>query len=148
VIGDGKGTAVSKLRGAGFKVHVISATQAGAAPNSVVSESPTGNSQAAKGSTVTIGVTSATQTETVPNVVGMTQSQAMSVLEGAPYNYQVNVQTEQVNGTVGTVYATTPPAKQPLAPGSSITIYVVGAPVSQSPSPPPTSSSPSPTATP
>ena len=141
VFGDTRGVAVSRLRRAGFKVQVTAGTQAGAAPNTVINQSPAGNTTAPKGSTVTITVTS--NATLVPDVVNMTQAQAMSILDGKPYFYHVTVQTGSVAGTVGNVYATNPSASSPLPPGSSITIYVVG----PSPTPTPSTSSPSPTPT-
>jgi serine/threonine-protein kinase len=147
VINDTRGAAVGKLRRAGFRVQVTAGTQAGAAPNTVINQSPAPNTSAPKGSVVTITVTS--NATLVPDVVNMTQAQAMSILEGKPYFYHVTVQTGTVSGAVGTVYATSPSASSALPPGSSITIYVVGA-QSSSPSPTPStsSSSPGPTPTP
>jgi beta-lactam-binding protein with PASTA domain len=147
VVGDSRSSAIATLHGDGFKVNVNSVTQAGAAPNTVVSQSPAGLATAAKGSTVTISVTSAALT--VPDVVNMSEAQAQSVLTSSPYDYSVTVQTQSVAGTVGTVYATSPASGQQLTAGSNITIYVVGAP-SSSPTPTPSvsPSSPSPTVSP
>jgi len=147
VVGDSRSSAIATLHGDGFKVNVNSVTQAGAAPNTVVSQSPAGLATAAKGSTVTISVTSAALT--VPDVVNMSEAQAQSVLTSSPYDYNVTVQTQSVAGTVGTVYATSPASGQQLTAGSNITIYVVGAP-SSSPTPTPSvsPSSPSPTVSP
>jgi beta-lactam-binding protein with PASTA domain/tRNA A-37 threonylcarbamoyl transferase component Bud32 len=148
VVGDSKSAAISALKAAGFKVQVNTVTQAGAAANSVVNQTPAGNTPAPKGSTVTISVTG--NSETVPSsILGMTQAQATALLQAAPYNYQVTaIQEGSGNGSypVGTVYAASPAVGQSLAPGSAITIYIV-APTSTSPSPTPTPSSPSPTPT-
>ena len=147
VVGESRSSALATLRGDGFKVNVTAATQAGAAPNTVVNQSPAGQTTAAKGSTVTIGVTSGALT--VPDVVNMSQAQAQSELTSSPYDYNVTVQTQAVTGTIGTVYATSPASGSTLAAGSSITIYVVGAPsTSPSPSPSVSSSSPTPTISP
>ena len=148
MVGDSKSAAISALKAAGFKVQVNTVTQAGAAANSVVNQTPAGNTPAPKGSTVTISVTG--NSETVPSsILGMTQAQATALLQAAPYNYQVTaIQEGSGNGSypVGTVYAASPAVGQSLAPGSAITIYIV-APTSTSPSPTPTPSSPSPTPT-
>ena len=46
-------------------------------------------------------------------------------MSGAPYNYNVTAVQGPGNGPVGTVYQTSPAVGTPLAPGSSITIFVV-----------------------
>ncbi|HXZ66267.1 MAG TPA: Stk1 family PASTA domain-containing Ser/Thr kinase [Streptosporangiaceae bacterium] len=140
VVDKSQADATSILRVDGFKVSVVAGTQAGAAPGSVISESPSAGTPAPIGSTVTITVTPS-QT-TVPNVIGEQQGEAMAALTGPPYNYIVTVQQEPAQGQAGTVYATSPSTGTPLPPGSSITIYVVA---QASPSP---SVSPSPTPTP
>jgi eukaryotic-like serine/threonine-protein kinase len=147
VVGQSKSSAVAALKAAGFKVLVTAAQSSSAGANTVVNQSPVGNSKEPVGSTVTIGVTGAAVT--VPaSVIGMSPAQATALLQAAPYNYTVTQQTGSGPGQIGTVYATSPPVGSTLPPGSSITIYVVGAP-SPTPTPTPTmSSSPSPTATP
>ena len=114
VVGDSKSAAISALKAAGFKVQVNTVTQAGAAANSVVNQTPAGNTPAPKGSTVTISVTG--NSETVPSsILGMTQAQATTLLQAAPYNYQVTaIQEGSGNGSypVGTVYAASPPVGQ------------------------------------
>jgi eukaryotic-like serine/threonine-protein kinase len=144
VIGDRRGQAVSILKQHGFKVVVVAVTSAGSASNTVVTEKPSGT--AAKGSTVTIGVTA--KTLTVPNVIGMTEQQAEKTLGASPYGYFVTPQpgAGPSGYAVGTVYATSPHVGSALSAGSPITIFVVESPSSSPPasSSPPTSPSPSP----
>ncbi|HKD87548.1 MAG TPA: PASTA domain-containing protein, partial [Streptosporangiaceae bacterium] len=145
--------AVNTLTQAGFKVHVIRATSAGYAPNTVVTESPQAGTQAKVGSTVTIGVTARQAPEpTVPtDVIGMPEQQAQNLLEGPQYGYMVTPQpgpgTGQPGEQPGTVYATSPSVGTQLAKGSAITIYVFepsASPTTSSPSPNPSDSSSSP----
>ena len=149
VVGRPRGKAVAVLRAAGFQVQVIPGQSPTAAPNTVISETPAANTSQPVGSTITISVTGASLT--VPTaILGMTQAQAQAFLSGAPYNYNVTAVQGPGNGPVGTVYQTSPAVGTPLAPGSSITIFVV-APQSSSPPPsssPPTSPSATPTVTP
>jgi eukaryotic-like serine/threonine-protein kinase len=145
VIGLTQAKATNDLTAKGFKVKVTQGQQAGAAPDSVINQSPNAG-PAPAGSTVTITVTQGDQT--VPgSVIGMNQDQATGLLSGAPYNFNVSVQpgpgTAQYQQP-GTVYATSPSPGQQLAPGSNITIFVVQ---QSSPSPSPSPSS-SPTDTP
>ena len=151
VVGQTKSIAIANLKAAGFKVQVTAGQSATAGPNTVVSESPRESSIEPVGSTVTIAVTGAAVT--VPStVIGLTQAQAIALLSAAPYNYTVTPQAGSGPGQVGTVFATGPSVGSTLAPGSSITIYIVQAPsptpATTSPSPNPTSSSPAPTSTP
>jgi len=151
VTGKKRSVAVSELQQAGFQVNVTPATSAGSAPNTVVTETPQGGSQAKKGSTVTIGVTA--REPIVPSkVIGMTQAEAMAFLQAAPYDYLVQPQQGPGNGgQPGTVYATSPPTGSQLAQGSAITIFVTAPSSSPSISPstsPSDSASPSPSDTP
>ena len=147
VMGQTKGNAVAHLRAAGFKVQIIAGQSATAAPNTVVSQQPSGGN-APVGSTVTIGVTGATPT--VPSsILGMTAAQASAVLSAPPYSYVVTTATGNGNGQLNTVYQTNPAVGTALPQGSPITIFVVAAqssspPTSPSPSPSPSASSPSP----
>jgi eukaryotic-like serine/threonine-protein kinase len=148
VVGDSKSVAESTLRSAGLVPVVQSGSAAGAAANTVISQSPTAGATEAKGSSVTITVTPATVT--VPSsILGMTLAQAENLLEGAPYNYTVSSQIGAGPGgqyAPGEVYASSPAVGSTLAPGSSITLYVVG-PAGGSPSPTP-SGAPSPSGSP
>jgi len=161
VVGERRAAAVSKLNQAGFKVAVVSATSAGTAPNTVVTEKPSGSSTAPKGSTVTIGVTA--RALTVPSqVIGMPYQQAMSELEHAPYHYFVTpvagTPPAGTNFGPGVVYLTSPATGSSLPPGSPITIYYVSPSASSSPATSPSvspsapdtspSTSPSPSGTP
>jgi serine/threonine-protein kinase len=150
-----RGAAESTLQQAGFKVQVNSATSAGYPPNTVVNQSPVGNSQAKQGSTVTIDVTAKAAAEpTVPSsVIGMPSQQAQNLLEGPQYGYMVNPVPGPglpgQTGQPGTVYATNPAVGSQLAQGSQITIYVYEPSSSTSPSPSVTpSDSPSSSTTP
>jgi eukaryotic-like serine/threonine-protein kinase len=135
--------ATQKLEAAGFNVAVNPQTQqqAGAQPGTVVSQSPGGNIQAKKGSTVTITLTPSQVT--VPDVTGDMQQQAQNILSGAPYNFNVSVQPVSGPGQPGTVQSTSPGPNARVAPGSPITIYVIqqsSPPPSPSPSPNPSDS--------
>jgi beta-lactam-binding protein with PASTA domain len=143
VVGETRGPAISALRKAGFQVAVIAGQSPTAPANTVISQTPSGNTSQPVGSTVTISVTGATVT--VPtSVLGMTQAQAQSLLSSAPYNYNVTVQPGAGNGAVGTVYQTSPPVGTALPSGSAITIFVVAPQVTA----PPTSPSSTPSSTP
>jgi eukaryotic-like serine/threonine-protein kinase len=143
VIGKSQAAATNELTSKGFKVSVTQQQQAGAAPDSVINQTPNAGTAEPSGSTVTITVTPGAQT--VPSdVIGETQDQATNELSGPPYDYNVSVQfgpgTAQIS-TPGTVYETSPGPGTQLAAGSNIIIFVVQPQSSPSPSP---SASPSP----
>jgi len=140
VTGLSRQQATQKLTAAGFQVKVSDQTQqqAGAAPGTVVSQDPAGNTQAKKGSLVNITLTPSQVT--VPDVTGDSQQQAQSILSGAPYNFNVSVQQVSGPGQPGTVQSTSPGPGASVTPGSPITVFVIQ---QSSPSPSP---SPSPSA--
>jgi serine/threonine-protein kinase len=142
VIGETQAKATNDLTAKGFKVHTVQGQQAGAAPDSVINQTPNAGTLKPPGSTVTITVTPGAQT--VPSdVIGKDQGSAYNELSGPPYNFNVSVQegpgTSQ-NQQPGTVYATSPGPGTPLAQGGNIIIFVV-AQSSPSPSPTPTDTS-------
>jgi S1-C subfamily serine protease len=119
VVGQTRGPAIAALRAAGFKVAVIAGQSATAAANTVISQTPAGNSNQPVGSTVTISVTGATVT--VPtSVLGMTQAQAQALLSSAPYNYNVSVQPGAGNGAAAPqVFMEAIQTDAPINPGNS-----------------------------
>jgi len=141
VINKTKEQAQAALSAQGFQVNVQTQQQAGTPPDTVFNETPPGNSQAKRGSTVTIEVTPAGQT--VPDVTGQSFGQAQATLSGPPYNYNVVEQAGSGPGAPGTVQSTSPGPGANLAPGGQIIVFVI--PQSQPSSPPP---SPSPSASP
>jgi serine/threonine-protein kinase len=135
VTGESQAKATSDLRAAGFVVAVNPQTQqqAGTPPNTVVSQSPAGNTPAQKGSTVTITLTPGNQT--VPDVTGDTWQQAQAILSGSPYNFNAQEQFVSGPGTPGTVQTTSPGAGAQLGAGQPIIVYVIQPPQSPPPSP-------------
>ena len=89
VVGDSEDSATSTLKSAGFKVSVEyeeSTSQAG----KVISTSPKNGNTAAKGSTVTITVGKAPSKTDVPNVMGMTYSDAADKLKANGFYAALN----------------------------------------------------------
>jgi eukaryotic-like serine/threonine-protein kinase len=125
--------AVAELKAAGFQVNQVSGQSTTAPPNTVISYSPQGNQPV--GSLITITVSGSTVT--VPaDVICKPAQAAITELSGAPYNFVVApAQQGPGNGTcpAGTVYQTSPATGTTVQPGSPITIFVVQA--SQSPTP-------------
>ncbi len=77
------------------------------------------------GTTITVEISRGNQVA-VPDVVGETQAVAEGILEQAGFN--VNVRTEQQDGTPGTVVDQDPNANQKRNRGSNVTITVIAEP--------------------
>ena len=89
VVGDTEDSATSTLKSAGFKVSVEYEESTGQA-GKVISTSPKNGNTAAKGSTVTITVGKAPSKTDVPNVMGMTYSDAADKLKANGFYAALN----------------------------------------------------------
>ncbi len=118
------------LKGLGLVVgDTISEENPSVEVGRVIRTEPPGGSQVKQGDTVVIVVSSASGEEAVPVVEGLSQSNALSELQGSPYNFLVTV-TPEASDTIpaGRVTRTDPVAGQPLAIGGSLTLYVSSGP--------------------
>ena len=86
----------------------------------VISQSATGT--AAKGSTITLTISSGAGSATIPNVVGQTQNDAIAALQAAGFNYSVE-QMSSSTVTKGTVIKQSPSSGSGTK-GTTVTIYV------------------------
>ncbi len=123
VVGSSKATATTKLQNAGFKVTVQEEYSSTVAAGNVIRQSPSANTTAAAGSTVTIVVSKGKQPVTIPSVVGSSKSAATTKLQNA--GFKVTVQ-EEYSSTVaaGNVIRQSPSANTTAAAGSTVTIVV------------------------
>ncbi|TAN29563.1 MAG: Stk1 family PASTA domain-containing Ser/Thr kinase [Actinomycetota bacterium] len=137
VVGQPLATAESTLLGAGFQVTTNYSTNPAAA-GTVFSESPPANTQAPKGSTVTLGVSNGPSQVAVPNVVGQPLAQAANTL--GSHNLTMGSVTYQPSPSVpsGDVMSTNPVAGTNVAPNTPVDMVV-----SQGPSPSTTTTAPS-----
>jgi serine/threonine protein kinase len=85
VTGQSQSDATSALQAAGFEVDVQSASSDSVEKGLVISQSPTGT--ATKGATITITVSTGSETVSVPSVVGMDKDTAQSTLANAGFKY-------------------------------------------------------------
>ncbi|MDT7711042.1 MAG: eukaryotic-like serine/threonine-protein kinase [Pseudonocardiales bacterium] len=125
VTGQDQNTATQTLQNAGFKVTTAQVNGTGAA-GSVVGTNPAAGTQAKKGSTVTLQLSNGTQTGTVPNVQGMSQSDALKALSAAGYT-NVDTQTQDVGNRTdfdGKAVGTSPGAGSTADPNQQITLYI------------------------
>jgi serine/threonine-protein kinase len=123
VVGQQQDAATQTLESANFRVNVKQdGGTSGKAAGTVLSQDPTGGSQAQKNSTVTITVAASPQQLTIPNVVGQQFSQAQSQLQNM--GFKVVESDAQSNQPSGAVIAQSPNANAQAAQGTTVTLTV------------------------
>lgn len=133
VVGMTEAEATSTLQGAGFALMVLTASDPSVPEGSVISQNPSG--EAEQGSTVTITVSTGPGDAEVPNVVGKTEGDATSTLEGAGFAVATEY-AEDATVPSGQVISQNPSGGT-APPGSTVTIVVsTGPPVVVDPPPP------------
>ena len=127
VTGKSSTDATNELSGAGFKVKVKSSPNDTVPADQVYDQTPKGNTNADKGSTVEITVSTGIGDATVPDVVGRTQAAAESLLKTNNFIPEVK---EQASDTVakGTVISQTPAANSKASKNSVVQIFVSSGP--------------------
>ena len=115
VVGDSEATARSKIVAAGFNCSVSYESSDTVDEGNVISQSPGSGQKADKGSTITITVSSGSDTIAVPNVVGMTYEAAKSALQAAGFNVEVS-------GHGSKVISQSPISGNKAKKGSTVTI--------------------------
>ena len=127
VVGERRPVAERRLEAAGFQADVREETSDGVPSGRVISTSPPENSQLEKGRTVVLVVSSGPEQVEVPDVVGSSQDEARTELEGA--GLQAAVSTEETaDEAAGTVLRQDPQPGGSVDDGSSVAIVVAEAP--------------------
>ena len=132
VVGMTQAAATSALDAAGFTVRAIPQNSDTVTTGTVISQSPSADTQADKGAEVDITVSSGPATVKVPDVSG--QSSATAAANLGSDGFKVTTVT-QASSTVpaGQVIGTNPAAGISVAPGTTVTIIVSsGTPTSSS----------------
>ncbi len=146
VTGQDQAAARSQLTSAGFTVRSSTQSSTTATAGTVLSQSPSGGTQAVTGSVVSIVVATAPKAVKVPSVVGQQASAAAGTLTSAGFKVVRQRQDVSAKSQGGTVITQTPAAGSKAKPGSTVTI-VVGrykpSSSSSTPSSPTTPSTPS-----
>ncbi len=134
VVGETQAIAESEIRGAGLVPSVVK-RQDKAPQGQVLQQAPDAGQRIDQGSTVTIVVSSGQAKATVPNVIGKTQSSAVSTLRSKGFVVSVQSQDVDVATQDGKVVDQFPSPGGTATKGSTVTIFV-GHFIS--PTPPPT----------
>jgi serine/threonine-protein kinase len=90
----------------------------------VCAQNPAGNQQAAKGSTVTVNLSSGTDKVSVPDTTGMSQASATSTLQNAGFTVATADGGYSDNVQQGYVMSQTPSGGSTAAKGSTVTITI------------------------
>jgi serine/threonine-protein kinase len=128
VSGKTQADATTALEGAGFKVKVSNKADGTVAKGTVISQKPTSGSQAAKGSPVTIYVSTGPEQVTVPNLVGLTQAEAVAKIQALGLVDSVQTLTDADPTHTGLVQNQDPGANTKVSKGSTVTIWVAQTP--------------------
>ncbi len=124
VTGQSSVSASNQLGAAGFKVDPVTEASDTVEANTVIRTEPEAGTDAPKGSTVRMVVSSGQEEVRVPSVVGLTQSEATAVLQDAGFTVAVDEATVLNPTSSGRVISQTPTAGSRVAKGSTVRITV------------------------
>jgi eukaryotic-like serine/threonine-protein kinase len=144
VVGESQAVASAEIESRGLVANVVkrkSSTEEG----QVLAQAPDAGTRVDQGSTVTIEVSSGAAQVTVPNVIGKTQSGAVSTLRSQGFEVAVSKQDVDVPSQDGKVIDQFPTPGATAKKGGTVTITVGNF---VAPTPPPTTTTTTPTPTP
>ena len=124
VTGQSQSSAKSTLQGAGFTVNVSTQTSSTVKAGNVISQNPTGGTQVASGSTVSLVIAKAPTTASVPSVTGQTASAAASALQAAGFSANKTIKNVKKQSEDGIVLSQAPGGGTNAKKGSPVTIVV------------------------
>jgi beta-lactam-binding protein with PASTA domain/tRNA A-37 threonylcarbamoyl transferase component Bud32 len=129
VTGLDQGTACNHLGQAGFQCVIGTPQPSQTVPkNSVISTNPTPGTQEPPGTNVNLVLSSGPSSLLVPNVIGDTQAQAVSTLQGAQLNPVVICQSTLAQSQDGLVQTQSPSGGVSVSPGTTVNITVASFP--------------------
>lgn len=132
VVGMPLSKATTKLENAGLKPGAVSyQTTTGKAQGTVLSQTPAASTSVKEGSVIDL-VAVGTSLQVVPNVLGMTQSEASTALTQAGLKLGDVTKVYSSQGPKGTVVVQAPAAELKVESGSAVAVAI-----SQGPKPPP-----------
>ena len=129
VVGETESAASATLAEQGLRIGTVTyAFDSSAEAGSITAQTPEANTQVNVGSAVNITVSKGVKQGQVPNVVGLSQSDAETTLEGAGFKVTTTKATS-TDVPAGDVISQSPAAGTVIAAGSTVTIKVsTGAP--------------------
>ncbi|MDQ3992578.1 MAG: Stk1 family PASTA domain-containing Ser/Thr kinase [Actinomycetota bacterium] len=137
VIGMAYESAASVVQGAGFAV-AREDVEDDAPTGTVVGQTPAADSQAARGSTVTLQVSIGPSTTAVPDVTSQDEASARDLIEESGFRAKVVKQDTNDESLDGLVISQDPPGGTEAEPKTLITLFVGRFVAEEEPPPPPT----------
>ena len=128
VINKSEADARAAVTDAGFKVKVVQKSNATAAKGTVYDQKPGAGNQAAKGSTVTIYVSTGPEQVTVTDLSGLTQAQAVAKIQSLGLVESVQMQVDADPSKAGQVINQDPDPGTKVNKGSTVTIWIAQTP--------------------
>jgi serine/threonine-protein kinase len=117
-------SARAELAGAGFQVEVVEAPSADTEAGLVFAQNPGPDTEAPRGSTVRITISTGPEQVTVPDVLGDEEDAARQVLEDAGFEVRVEEEPTGDQAQNGRVVDQDPDGGSEADPGSRVTILV------------------------
>ena len=124
VVGAPQDTAATSIAAVGLAMTVVTVNDPTAAAGLVMSQSPTGGTQVPPGSPVIITVSLGAAVSTVPNLVGLPLSGAVSTVGAAGLNFGTVDLVHHPTIPDGEVMSQTPTAGTPVSPGSFVNFVI------------------------
>ncbi len=127
VVGDERDAATRELRQAGFEVNVTTQADEDVDSGLVISQDPSGGSQADLNSTVNIVVSSGPEDVEVPDLTGSSLDTARTELDARGLSLGNVSEQETSDASPGTILSQDPGAGATVSPGSSVDVVVAAA---------------------
>jgi eukaryotic-like serine/threonine-protein kinase len=124
VLGQSESSATGELQAAGFEVSVTEAPSDTVSEGLVSAQSPSAGTEAAKGSTVTITISTGPELTTVPDVIGEDTATARAMIRDAGLRPSTVFQEVTDPSQDGIVVDQDPSGGTEVEPGSTVTILV------------------------
>jgi beta-lactam-binding protein with PASTA domain/tRNA A-37 threonylcarbamoyl transferase component Bud32 len=116
--------ATRQLSDAGFNVKVVQQNDKATAKGTVIDQKPAGGTQAPKGSTVTIYVSSGQKQINVPRLIGLTQAEAVAKIQALGLVESVQTIIDADPNHTGYVQNQDPAEHTKINEGATVTIWV------------------------
>jgi serine/threonine-protein kinase len=128
VVGKTQADATDALNTAGFDVKTVKKSDAATAKGTVIAQDPPGATDAPKGSTVTITVSTGPEKVSVPTLTNMTQAEAVAKIQALGLVESVQQIADPDPTHTGIVVSQDPPVGTKVTKGSTVTITVAKLP--------------------
>jgi len=125
LIGRSQADAAEALEELGLQLDLTDSTSSVAVPEgAVAAQEPGPGAALRKGGSVTIALSSGPAAVTMPEVFELPRDEAVALLQGEPYLFNVRVDEDWGPVPIGLVQAQAPPAEEPLRQGADVIVNI------------------------